>query len=436
MSKRKYKATKIQDLDPTKLLAKIDASKVIVAIDVAKTLFYAAIVDDSGKRHQIVKWSHPTESGEFLALVRQLKDAERAVEVVMEPTGVYGDAIRASLERAEISVFRVSPKRVHDAAEVFDGVPSLHDAKATTLIAKLHLQGLSEPWPLEPEHRRRLTASLRILDLHDLEVERNRGRLEALLARYWPGVSSLLALDSASLLELLIEFTGPDRVTKQSDEARVFLRKVGGHFLTDEKIEAVLESARSQLGVPELVEERLLVRETAAELRRHQKAARRAKARVEKIAVENESATQAMAEIIGKTTAAILVAGVGAPTQYGSARAYVKALGLNLKVRSSGNSKGALHITKRGPGVARRYLYLAVLRMVQRDPVFRAWYASKCSRDGGHKQRALIALMRKLASAMWHVSRGITFDSELLFDVTRLNVTPTQDSEVSSPSTS
>ncbi len=29
-----------------------------------------------------------------------------------------------------IALYRVSPKRVHDAAEVYDGVPSLHDAKA------------------------------------------------------------------------------------------------------------------------------------------------------------------------------------------------------------------------------------------------------------------------------------------------------------------
>jgi hypothetical protein len=29
-----------------------------------------------------------------------------------------------------VSVFMQSPKRVHDAREVFDGVPSLHDAKS------------------------------------------------------------------------------------------------------------------------------------------------------------------------------------------------------------------------------------------------------------------------------------------------------------------
>jgi transposase len=436
MGKRKYKATKIQDISHTKLGNELEAGRVVVAIDVAKTKFYAAIVDSSGKRRQIVKWEHPAESREFLALIEQLGGLGYAVEVVMEPTGVYGDAIRASLGRVGVSVFRVSPKRVHDAAEVYDGVPSLHDAKATAIIAKLHLDGLSEPWPLEPERRRRLAAALRILELHEKEVSRNRNRLEALLARYWPGVSSLLALDSASLLELLIEFTGPSQITEQPDEARALLRKVGRHFLVEEKIEAVIESARTNLGVTQLEEEERLVRETTSELRRHQLAARRAKARVEKLVEAEGSVTQGMAQVVGKTTSAVLVAGVGAPTQYGSAAAYVKALGLNLKIRSSGESKGGLHITKRGPGIARYYLYLAVLRLIQHEPVFQAWYAKKLSRIGEkQKQIALTALMRKLARALWHVARGATFDSSRLFDVTRLALTSPHHQEVPPPIT-
>ena len=43
MSKRKYRATKIQDLDHTKLSAKLGDGRVVVAIDVAKFKFYASI---------------------------------------------------------------------------------------------------------------------------------------------------------------------------------------------------------------------------------------------------------------------------------------------------------------------------------------------------------------------------------------------------------
>ncbi|MBI4706198.1 MAG: hypothetical protein HY744_34310, partial [Deltaproteobacteria bacterium] len=43
-------------------------------------------------------------------------------------------------------LYVVSPKRVHDAAEVFDGVPSRHDPKAAVLLVRLHLQGVSRRW--------------------------------------------------------------------------------------------------------------------------------------------------------------------------------------------------------------------------------------------------------------------------------------------------
>lgn len=92
-------------------------------------------------------------------------------------------------------------------------------------------------------------------------------------------------------------------------------------------------------------------------------------------------------------------------------------MGLNLKEHSSGKHQGQLKITKRGPARARQYLYLAVLRWLQREPLIAAWYQAKVQRDGGHlKGKALVALMRKLAKALWHVARGQAFDADQLFD--------------------
>lgn len=314
-------------------------------------------------------------------------------------------------------------------------MPSLHDAKAATLIATLHLADASEPWPLEPEHQRRLAAVLRILEVHEKEIRRNLNRLEGLLARHWPGASSIMALDSATMLEVLIEFGGPAAVVSREDEARELMGKVGGRFLAQDKIDALIDSAQWTLGVPQIEEELQLVREVASEARRHQKSSKRIRAQVEKLALAEGSATEVMAPVVGKTTSAVLVAGVGDPSKYDCPSAYVKALGLNLKEKSSGKQKGGLHITKRGPGVARLFLYLAVLRLIQRDRIARAWYAKKIARDGGkNKQKALIALMRKLASALWHVARGAVFDSSRLFDTARLRLAPTTN-EVSQPST-
>ena len=91
------------------------------------------------------------------------------------------------------------------------------------------------------------------------------------------------------------------------------------------------------------------------------RAFKKAKSRVEALSLESGPA-QLLAPEVGKATAAVLVADVGNPQEFSSTRAYLKAFGMNLKEKSSGEQKGQLRITKRGPSRARKYLWLAVLR--------------------------------------------------------------------------
>lgn len=425
MSKRKYRAVSIKQIHFEQLAAWAGAhGRVVVAIDVAKEDFFAALTDEKAAVETIVKWKHPPESESFLQLIAVLGEAA-SVEVVMEPSGVYGDALRAALDCRGVPVFRVNPKRTHDAAEVYDGVPSLHDAKSASIIAKLHVDGASEPWPIESERERQLTAALRILEVHEKEVGRNRNRLEGFMSRHWPEVTRILDLDTATLLELLIEYTGPKGVAENATEARALMMRVGGQFLAAEKVDAVIESAARTIGMGMIDEECRMVQTVASECRRQQKAAKKARSRLEKLSAA-EGSTRHMAPVVGKTTAAVIVASAGDPTRYDSASAFEKSLGLNLKEKSSGKKKGGLHITKRGSGAARLHLFLAALRLIQSDPVVRAWYAKKVRRDGGRqKSKAIVAIMRKLVRALWHVARGAVFDSHKLYDVARLDVHPT-----------
>ena len=64
----------------------------------------------------------------------------------MESTGVYGDTLRRQLREAGIEVHQMSASRVHDACEVYDGVPSMHDAKAIQVIGWLYFEGASRVW--------------------------------------------------------------------------------------------------------------------------------------------------------------------------------------------------------------------------------------------------------------------------------------------------
>lgn len=421
--KRRYRAIPVNDRGIRTLVTSCAHKRVTVGIDIAKTRQFATIVAD-GEPQGTVRWEHPVESPAFIRLLEELSEVSAGVETVMEPSGTYGDALRAKLAEAGFAVYRVNPKRSHDAAEVYDGVPSLHDAKSAAVVAKLHLDGASEPWPVANHQERALSAALRVLEIYQKQFQQNRNRLEALLARHWPELPRVLELDSATLLELLVKYPSPQDVTQHRAEAEALMRRVGGRFLSPEKIATVLEQAARSFGLEPTAEERRTLRAIAAEARRCQQAAGSEKRRVEKLSTKEPSAHR-MGQVIGKTTAAVLVAAVGSPGRYESSAAFEKALGLNLKEKSSGKHQGPLRITKRGPGVARLFLYLAALRMVSREPVTRAWYAKKVARQGGTaKSKAVVAVMRKLVRSMWHVARGENFDPHKLFDVSRLSLEP------------
>ncbi len=342
-----------------------------------------------------------------------------SLEVAMEPSGTYGDSLRTQFQAQGIAVYRVSPKRCHDASEVFDGVPSSHDAKAAAIIGWLHLQGSSEEWPMQGDEQRELTAAIKIMELHDDTYYRYLNRLEALTMRYWPELTRYLKLYSATLLELLMEYGSPGDVVQDIEGAKILMIKTGGCSLKLTKIESVLESAKTSLGVKCVEAEREHVQILCSEIRRFQKLRRQAKSKIEELTYSIDSVRE-MAPVIGKVTSAVLYTVLGDVREYGNAGSIVKTLGLNLKERSSGKHKGLLRITKRGSGSARRYLYMAVLRLIQRDSIIKAWYQKKVIRDGGIKKKAIVAIMRKLAGALWHVGKGSKFESAKLFDVNRL----------------
>ncbi|HJL25981.1 MAG TPA: transposase [Polyangiaceae bacterium LLY-WYZ-15_(1-7)] len=421
--KRRYQAIPVNDDRVESLIAAVAGQRVVVGIDIAKTKEFAAFMTEDGRVHATVRWAHPKQSPQFLQVLARMRQQGSRVELAMEPSSTYGDALRAALLEAGFPVFRVSPKRSHDAAEVYDGVPSLHDAKSAAIVAKLHLDGLSEVWGPRSEYERGLAAGVSVLRVFETQYRGNCNRLEALLARHWPELFRELEHGSATSLELLMEFGSAREVAERREEARELMRRVGGARLASERIDAVLDAAESTFGIDPTAEEREAIQAIAAEARRCQQASRKAKRTLEK-RTEHEGAAREMRHVVGKTTAAVLIAMLGEPGRYESAAAYEKALGYNLREKSSGESRGGLHITKRGPGLARMFLHMATLRLLQEDPIVDAWYTKKVRRQGGQaKLKAVVAVTRKLVRALWHVAQGAAFDARLLFDTSRLRLT-------------
>ena len=72
----------------------------------------------------------------------------------------------------------------------------------------------------------------------------------------------------------------------------------------------------------------------------------------------------------------------------------------------------------------RKYLFLAAMRLVQTDPIARAWYQARSAWKGDDKGKALVAVMRKLTRALFHVAGGEPFDARKLFDTRKLAINP------------
>lgn len=417
MRKGIYRALKIKDVSVTRIRERVGGERVVVGIDVAKRWQYGALMT-GGEVLEIWKWEQPRETRELVSRLRALGDW---VEVVLESSGTYGDALCGQLKAAGIEVYQASTKRVKDAQEVYDGVPSRHDAKCAAVLAWLHEQGKSALWEGWSEEERDLRARVRLLELSQKREFRERNRLEGMLARHWPELLAVTSLENASTLELLMRYGGPRGVRADEAGSSELLRRVGRSFLRAERIQALVRSAGDTTGVGMMPSEEELLRYLAEEARRAQQQVNRYRRELER-RVEQCPELMVMASTVGKVTSAALVSLVGSPRKYESAGSYQKSMGLNLKEVSSGQRRGQLSITKRGSGRARYWLYLASLRLIQEDEVIAAWYQAKVKRDGGLKSKAVVAVMRKLSKALWHVGRGEQFDSRLLIEVSRLEL--------------
>jgi transposase len=415
MKKNNYRTKKVNDINWPQLREQFAGQPLVFAVDVAKEQQFALLSNPELSESVLMHWNHLEQTAE---LINELKQLNTPITVVMESTSTYGDAMRYQFRQAGFTIHQACAKRVHDAKEIYDGVPSLHDAKAAWLIARLYKEGLTKPWHELDDKERELNAYRREYELHQSQHERNQNRLEAFLSRHWPEVLPLLALDSVTLESLLIDYGSPEQIAANAEQAAKDMRRWGKSCLSLEKIDAIIHSAATTLGQPCIEAERHYLQALAEELRHSRKQAKNAKQALEAV-VKAEPGLKEMGLTIGMVTTAILIGLHLDPRHFGCARSYLKALGLNLKEKSSGQDHGKLTLTKRGSALARKYLYFAALRLIKSDPVVSAWYRSKV--DPRAKSKTVIAFMRKLAKALWHVARGQRFDARKLVTAAVVN---------------
>jgi transposase len=414
MSSKAYRATRVNDVNWEQLARGKEGLGVTLGVDVGKFDLWVVCRWRDGRFERPWRVQNPGEIPALLALVGPI-GAEREVVVALESSGTYGDALRQALADQGIAIQRVGGKAAHDYAEVFDGVPSQHDGKDAAVVAELAALGKARPWEYQPADPwgQELTYWV-----EDMVAQRQmltiwQGRLEGLLSRHWPEASQVLKLSSGTLLRVLKRYGSPQALAADPGAAAQ-LTRWGGSLLSPEKVEALLRGARSSVGVRAGQWQQRQIQDYAEKALAARQQSDRAQRQLRRLA-EGHPVLAAQGKVVGVPTACVLWVSTGDPRDFDSSAAYRKAMGLNLVERSSGTYRGELRISKRGSARTRQWLYFAALRLVQRCGV-RPWYEAKKARDEGDARRVLVAVMRKLAVALYYVGvKGEEFRPQRLF---------------------
>jgi transposase len=409
-AKRMYRRTSVKKIS-RETLKEVSLLKggagTCVGLDIGKQEIVAVVRWPDGSFECPWSVKNPSEIQELIGLLQMLRETCDSLTVGLESTGTYGEAVRLAMTSAFLEVHRISGKASSDYKEIFDGVPSQHDGKDAAIIAELTCFGKGTPWPFEPlsEIDQEIRHQIQRMDVFHEHATEWTGRLEAVLAKHWPELTSLLSLRSVTLVKIMIDFGSPARLAADP-AAREKLRK-WGRSLKPEKIDQIIESARTTPGAPIGKGELAWLQEIASELQKSILEVNACRKRLESIAHSHASMSEFI-EAVGAVTLCVIWATVGDPRNYHSSGAFLKALGLNLKELSSGKRQGQLAITKRGPGLARKYLYYWALR-ASRKPELHQWYLDfqKVGRSSGggnehRKMKGLIALTRKLSRSFWY----------------------------------
>jgi transposase len=427
--KNPYSLVDVNQISIESLTRDRSGQAAVVGVDVAKAELVMCLVWPDRVFERPWRVKSPDEIRLVVSRLLEL-NSSCPVTVAMESSGTYGDAFRQALNDAGgdagLAVHRVSAKAVKDDSEGFDGVPSNHDGKDAAIIGTLCVNGRSVPWlwkgAAEDESSDKDQAIrywVRQLDTAQRIKQIWCGKLEGMLARHWPEAGKLTNQSGPTLTRVLAHYGDP-RELARDPKAADRLAKIGGHYLSDEKIERLIESARSTVGVRSSAWAIREMKDIAGAIIEQRKKIQQCRRELKKLTKDHKP-IQSQAPAVGLITACVLWMCLGDPAHYGSAGAYRKAMGLNLTERSSGQYKGKLKLSKRGQRLTRKWIYFSALRWM-REPSVKLWLENKKRRDGGKGGKAATAIMRRLAAAAWHAGQGEVFDPRRLFPGSRCAV--------------
>lgn len=358
-------------------------------VDVGKRFVVAAVRTPNPSRAG--RWELETERFDTTSgAIRQLAQwlCERAVEVVaLEATSDYWRAVFYPLQDAGLNLMLVNPAHLKGVK----GRKS--DPSDAAFLARAAASGMVMA-SLVPE---RAIRELRDVTRRRTEVKVQRGReiqrLEKQLEDTGFKLSSVLTdLSGVSCRRILAAL-----IDGQRDPARLAQLAVGS---ARRKIPALTEALEGTF----TAHHAFMCRHLLAEIDHLDSVLAELDARIAVLLREREDDLEHLGTIpgIARTAAQIIIAETGGDmTRFETAAHLASWIGVCPGMNESAGVSKSAHIRRGNPGLKRILGLAAMCAIGQKQTYLRSYYRRLSARRG--HQRALVAVMRKLVIAIWHV---------------------------------
>lgn len=318
-----------------------------IGIDVSKKTLDVVLLRDPDKlqkRHKTVP-NTPTGFANLIAWCCKHSGAEPAdLHAVLEPTGVYHEALADALHAAGLVVSVVNPKQIKDFASGA-GIKAKNDALDALTMARYAAKMNPPAWQPPAPEQRQLTALLRRLEAVEVDLQREVNRLEH---------AQLSQAQAPAVIESIERGITTLRTEKEH------LKTLIDQHIDDH---------------PDLKQNRDYLESIAG---------------------------------IGPVLSRWLLALLQTGERFTSAAQFASYLGVIPTEHRSGTSvRVRPHLSKLGPATVRAKLYMATLVAVRHNPDVRAFYQRLLAR-GKCKMAALGGAMRKLAHICFGVIKNQT----------------------------
>jgi len=340
----------------------------------------------------------------------KVKAANHLEEVVVgiESTGAYGEPLVHYLSERDVSVVQVNPLHTKRLKELQGNSPGKTDRKDPKIIADImelgHALTVVIPEGISAELRRLTHARERALERRTVFYNQLQDLIFILFPEFLQVIKKIKGRTARYLLQ---HYPTPQDIVRCGLEELVsVVRRVSCSRLGRARAQALYEAALHSVGIHEgrrgiilEIQEILSGIETCDGF----------------IAEIEQEMTQLLKQIpysrsilsvkgIGEVTVAGLIGEVGDFGNFRTLSEIMKLAGLDLFEISSGQHKGARHISKRGRSLLRKLLYFAAINTVRQGGVMYETYQRYLQR-GMIKGKALIAIARKLLRILFALVR-------------------------------